>query len=135
MTVLSPPLRVLVVDDEPLISWSVAETLRECGDLVAEAGSGAATVGALSGGREPVDVVLLDYHLPDVLGLSLLSTVRRLSPTSRVILISAYLTPEVTTEALALGASEVITKPIDMHDIPAIVHGGIRPAADALSRA
>lgn len=135
MTAQSPPFRVLVVDDEPLISWSVAEILGDCGDVVTEAGTGAAAVRALSEAREPVDVVLLDYHLPDVCNLSLLSTVRCLSPTSRVILVSAYLTPEVAEEALALGASQVITKPIDIRDIAAIVHGAVRPVADASSRA
>src|SRR5581483_3531585 len=112
----SAPLRVLVVDDEPLMCWSLAETLAERGDIVTEAESGAA------GAREPIDVVLLDYNLPDVRDLSLLATVRRLSPSSRVILMSAYATPELAEHALALGAVRVVNKPIDMHDVPALVH-------------
>jgi DNA-binding NtrC family response regulator len=117
---------VLVVDDEPLICWSLAETLGDSGDIVTEAGNGAAAVRALSEAKEPIDVVLLDYKLPDVHNLSLLSTVRRLSPVSRVILMSAYATPEIAKDAVALGAERVVNKPIDMHDVPALVHDAAR---------
>lgn len=122
----SPPLRVLVVDDEPLICWSLSETLRGDGHIVTEARTGAAAVRALSDARGPIDVVLLDFKLPDVHDLSLLSTVRRLSPSSRVILMSAYATPDIACEALALGAAGVVNKPIDMHDVPALVHDAAR---------
>jgi DNA-binding NtrC family response regulator len=122
MRTQSAPLRVLVVDDEPLICWSLAETLGDRGDIVTEARSGAAALRALSEAKEPIDVVLLDYKLPDVHNLSLLSTVRRLSPASRVILMSAYATPEIAKDALAQGAVRVVNKPIDMHDVPALVH-------------
>jgi two-component system KDP operon response regulator KdpE len=126
MRTQSAPLRVLVVDDEPLICWSLAETLGDRGDIVTEARSGAAALRALSEAKEPIDVMLLDYKLPDVHNLSLLSTVRRLSPASHVILMSAYATPEIAKNALALGACRVVNKPIDMHDVPALVHDAAR---------
>jgi DNA-binding NtrC family response regulator len=125
----SPPLRVLIVDDEPLMRWSLAETLTDRGDVVWEAQTGAAAVRALSETSAPVDVVLLDYMLPDTQNLSLLSTVRRLSPASRVIVMSAYATPEIATQALAQGASRVIDKPFDMCDVPAMVHDVTRAGA------
>ena len=77
------PLRVLIVDDEPLICWSIAETLAYRGDTVIEAGTGAQAIRALADAAAPVDVILLDYQLPDVRSLALLSTVRRLWPGSR----------------------------------------------------
>jgi DNA-binding NtrC family response regulator len=118
-----PPLRVLVVVDEPLICWSLAETLADSGDIVTQAGTGAAAVQALAAATEPIDVVMLDYRLPDVENLGLLIAVRRLSPSSRVILMSACATPGIAKEALALGASRVLSKPIDMRDVPGLVHG------------
>ncbi len=78
MSTQSLPLRVLVVDDEPLICWSLAATLGDSGTMVTEAASGAAALRALAETRAPFDVVLLDYNLPDVQNLNLLSTVRRL---------------------------------------------------------
>jgi DNA-binding NtrC family response regulator len=119
---VSTPLQVLIVDDEPLICWSLAETLGGHGDSVIEVGTGAGALRAMSSATTPMDVILLDYKLPDVQDLSLLSTVRRLSPASRVILMSAFLTPEIASEALSLGAARVINKPIDMCDVPALVH-------------
>lgn len=55
---------------------------------------------ALTAATEPVDVVLLDYRLPDSNDLTLLATIRRLAPGSSVVLMTAYGTPEVTEGAL-----------------------------------
>lgn len=127
-----PRRRVLVVDDEPLICWSVAETLCERGDVVMEADCGDAAVRVLATTPEP-DVVLLDYNLPDSHGLQLLSRLKAMAPHSHIILMSAYCTPEITRDALALGASSVVSKPIDMHDVPRLVEraacSGPPPAA------
>ena len=124
------PLRVLVVDDEPLVCWSLAQTLGECGDIVTEARTGAAAIRAMTDAPEPADVVLLDYYLPDSRNLALLATLRRLFPSSRVILMSANFQPETAGDALALGAYCVIHKPIDMHDVPALVHGAVSSPAN-----
>lgn len=123
MSTSSTPLRVLVVDDEPLICWSIAETLGANGDTVIDAGTGAEAMTAMSGATVPIDVVLLDCELPDVSHSSLLSAVRHFWPRSRVIVMSADLTPEIATEALSLGASRAVCKPLDMRDVPALVHG------------
>lgn len=116
----SPLARVLVVDDEPLIRWSVVETLIERGFDVVEAPDGRAAVSALDGGQA-FDVVLLDFRLPDSNDLTLLSTIRRQSPLTQVILMTAYGTPEVTKGALDLGAYRVVSKPFEMNDMAALV--------------
>jgi DNA-binding NtrC family response regulator len=64
---------------------------------------------------------LRNWFMADSNDLGLLSTVRRLSPHSQVILMSAYCTPEVTKEALALGAYRVVSKPINMYDVSGLV--------------
>lgn len=115
-------LRVLVVEDERLIRWAIAETLVAAGDLVMEAADGASAVDALTAAAGPVDAVLLDYRLPDSSDLTLLATIRRLSPASAVILMTAFGTPEITTSALGLGASHVLHKPFEMHDLAPLVH-------------
>jgi two-component system, NtrC family, response regulator AtoC len=117
----SPSLRVLIVDDESLIRWSVAETLGAAGHAVLEAADGATALRTLTEVSDPVDVVLLDFRLPDSNDLTLLSNIRRLTPLSAVVLMSAYGTPEVTKGALALGVYRVLSKPIDMHDIGVLV--------------
>ena len=115
-----PGLRILVVDDEALIRWSLTETLSESGHAVEEAADGAAALRALDE-HEPFDVVVLDYRLPDSNDLNLLASIRRLAPQAAVVMMTAYGTPEVTSGAIALGAYRVVRKPFEMRDLAALV--------------
>ena len=117
----SPTLRVLVVEDERLIRWSITETLGHAGHVVIEAEDGAAAVRSLTNLDEPVDAVVLDYRLPDSNDLGLLAHIRRLSPRSVVILMTAFGTPEITRDALDLGVYEVLNKPFEMHDLQSVL--------------
>ena len=113
--------RVLVVDDEPLIRWSLAETLAEGGYGVVEAGDGQGAIDAMLNAGDGIDVVMLDYRLPDSNGLEVLARIRVLSPRTRVVLMTAYGTPEVVAEAFRLGAVSVVDKPIEMQDIAGLI--------------
>jgi DNA-binding NtrC family response regulator len=115
-------LHVLVVEDELLIRWAVAETLAAAGHAVIEAGDAASAIHALTAAIDPIDAVVLDYRLPDSNDLTLLATIRHLSPGSAVILMTAFGTPEVTTGALDLGAFQVVHKPFEMHDLEPLIH-------------
>src|SRR5579863_8817105 len=121
----SPNLRVLVVDDEALIRWSLVETLSDAGVSVAEASDGQSALRTLTDGG-PFDVIVLDYRLPDSNDLNLLATIRRLSPRTAVVMMTAFGTPEVSSGALELGAYRVVAKPFDMHlmaDLVLEAHG------------
>src|SRR5690242_16424893 len=108
------PLRVLIVDDEALIRWSLAETLTAAGHRVIEAGDSRSALEILRKSSEEFDVVLLDYRLPDSFDLQTLTQVRAAAPHSRVIMMTAYGSPEMTRSALSLGAFRVVHKPFDM---------------------
>jgi two-component system NtrC family response regulator len=127
MTKNSAP-SVLVVDDEALIRWSLAETLGERGYAVTEAGDARMAVAAIETAAHPFDVVLLDYRLPDSADLRLLEKVRRLAPTSQVILITAHNSPELALGAAALGAYRVISKPFEVESLAALVNQARRDA-------
>jgi two-component system, NtrC family, response regulator AtoC len=114
-------LRVLVIEDELLIRWSIAETLTHAGHTVIEAEDGAHAVLTLKQRVEAIHAVLLDYRLPDSNDLTLLATIRRLSPESVVILMTAFGTPEVIRGALDLGAYQVLQKPFEMHDLNSLL--------------
>ena len=116
----SPNLRVLVVDDEALIRWSLVETLSDAGLSVAEASDGQSALRTLSDGG-PFDVIVLDYRLPDSNDLNLLATIRLLSPRTPVVMMTAFGAPEVLSGALELGVYRVVAKPIDMHHIADLV--------------
>jgi len=112
---------VLVIDDESLIRWSLAQTLFDHGYSVMEAGDGKQALAVLRNPPEPVQVIMLDYRLPDTNGLQLLAAIRGISPDSRVVMMTAYGTAEVIAEAMRLGAVCVVTKPIEMEDVAVIV--------------
>ena len=111
---------MLVVDDEPLIRWSLCETLEQSGHAVAEAGDARSAIQSVSADG-PFDVVLLDYRLPDSNDLNLLATIRQLAPAAAVIMMTAFGTAEVVAGALGLGAYQVIPKPFEVHDVAALV--------------
>ena len=113
-------LRVLVVDDEPLIRWSIAETLGAAGHRVSEAQDAASALKALADDPDP-DLVLLDFRLPDSNDLGLLAKIRQVAPAAKVIMMTAFGTPDVTAGALTLGASKVLNKPFNMHDLEVVV--------------
>ncbi len=117
----SPPVRVLVVDDEPLVRWSVSETLGEQGYQVIEAGDAASAIRAFSTPAGVVDVVLLDLRLPDSDDLRVLSAMRRLAPATPVILMTAYGNPELIEQARRLGAFAIVDKPFEMDALPPLV--------------
>ena len=116
------PIHVLVVDDEPLIRWSVAESLSELGMDVEQAGDAASALRKVTTAANPFDVVVLDLRLPDMHDLSLLGTLRQLLPRARTILMTAFGTPDIVTEAALLGA-EVVNKPFELHELNRLVLG------------
>ena len=113
---------VLVVDDEPLIRWSLAETLNGRGHTVTEAGDGKEALRVVTRAANRPDVVLLDYRLPDSNDLSLFAAIRRVLPEVPIILMTAYGSREITSGALALGAYRVVSKPFEVQDLVTLVH-------------
>ncbi len=111
--------RTLIVDDEPLIRWSLRETLQADGFLVSEAGDGAEARAALAG--ESFDLVFLDHHLPDTTGLELLTELHAAGDQPVVIMMTAYGTIENAVRAMKLGAYDFLTKPFEMDQMKLIV--------------
>ena len=109
---------VLVVDDEQLIRWSLVERLRADGHEVLEAGTGEE---ALERARDGVDLVLLDYKLPDTDGVTVLRKIKELDPDALVILLTAYATVDTAVEAMKEGAFHFANKPFDLEDVAFLV--------------
>lgn len=116
-----PALRVLVVDDEALIRWAIAETLTQAGDVVLEAADGAGALRTLAACGGEVDVVVLDFRLPDSDDLTLLSNIRRMSPAA-VVVMTALASADLVCGAARLGVRQIIGKPFDLRELAGAVH-------------
>jgi DNA-binding NtrC family response regulator len=103
--------KILVVDDEKLIRWSVRQKLNEWDlDVVeAEDGHGARQIFT----QESPDLVILDVNLPDEKGTELLKQFRNTIPELPVVMITAYGSIDDAVSAMRSGAYDFITKPIN----------------------
>jgi two-component system, NtrC family, response regulator AtoC len=109
---------ILLVDDEPLIRWSLSERLATEGYQLREAATGAAAIEAVQQG---VDLVLLDYQLPDTDGASVLRQMREIDPDLLVFVLTAYATVETAVAAMKSGAYHVLDKPFNLDNVAAAV--------------
>lgn len=116
------PRHILVVDDEPLIRWSVCESLSDLGFDVEEAADAQSALRKVTTAALPFDTVVLDLRLPDMSDLSLLGTLRQLLPAATLILMTAFGTPEILADAEGLGAA-VINKPFELQELTRLVEG------------
>jgi two-component system response regulator AtoC len=113
-----PNATILIVDDEELIRWSLRERLRSDGYDTLEAGTGAA---ALEAFKEGVDLVLLDYRLPDTDGLAVLRELKKQDPDVLVILLTSFVSVETAVEAMKLGAFHFANKPFNLDEVSATI--------------
>jgi DNA-binding NtrC family response regulator len=118
-TPIPTPARILVVDDEKLIRWSVSERLQRDGYQVLSAESGEQALQII--GATPPDVMLLDVKLPGIDGVQTLRQALGLHPELAVLMMSAHSTVDVAVEAMKHGAIDFLVKPFPLTALDAAV--------------
>src|SRR5580658_3075872 len=110
----APPLRVLVIEDDPPVRDACLEIARGMGFATTTADSLNSARAVLP---QPVDIVLLDVRLPGGDGLSLLDEIRTRHPSAIVIIMTAYATVDSAVEALRIGAGDYLAKPFTLEEL------------------
>ncbi len=104
--------RILIIEDEKLIRWSLRQRFAEEGYLVDDAENATEGLDRLS--RVTYDLVMLDYKLPDISGLDVLRRIREDDQDIVVLIMTAYSSVENAVEAMRLGAYDYVSKPFKM---------------------
>ena len=115
------PLGVLVVEDDPLLRWAIAETLRLARHRVIEAWDVASAEDGFRNAVNAIDIVLFDGDLPDLPLRDLLAAVRSLAPGRVIVMMTDDASPVTTTEAAGFGVHAVVSKPFEMGSIERVL--------------
>src|SRR5512134_295257 len=107
--------RVLIVDDEDLIRWSLQQKVSHWGYRAFEAPNGESAIAVVE--RESPDLVLLDIHLPDRSGIDVLKAIKESNPRIIVVMMTAYGVLEDAVAALRLGAYDFVAKPLNFEEL------------------
>ena len=111
--------RILIVDDEPAIGWSLREILTDAGHSAEIAGS--VEEGLEAARRLPPDAMLLDVRLPGRDGLSAVPDFRRLAPSAVIVVMTAFGDLDTAVRAVEAGAADYLVKPFDLDRVTAVM--------------
>jgi two-component system, NtrC family, response regulator AtoC len=113
-------VRILVVDDEKLIRWTLERRLISAGYAVLTAGTAADALKVV--GESAPDLILLDVNLPDREGIEILPEIRESAPDAQIIVITAFDSPETALRAFRDGVEDYVTKPFDFRMLDIAIH-------------
>mgnify|MGYP000659297198 CR=1 FL=1 len=109
------PIKILVIDDEPVICDGCRLTLSDQGFAVDSCNSGTNGLEILLVGE--YDLALLDMKLPDMNGMEILRHLKHENPGIYVIVMTGYSSVQNAVDAMRLGAFDYITKPFDIQEL------------------
>lgn len=111
--------KILVIDDEKLLRWSLEQNLSKEGYTVFTAEKGLEGLSIYK--EEMPDVTLLDIHLPDVSGITVLEGIKELNHNAIVIMITAFGDVQTAVKTIKLGAYDFLEKPFNMEKLKILV--------------
>ncbi|MFM2131100.1 MAG: hypothetical protein RL646_303 [Verrucomicrobiota bacterium] len=123
--------KVLVIDDDKDLRYSLRRALAGLGHNVIEADSGESGVGLAK--REQPDVILLDNRMGGMTGIETLQMLRGAQPQAMVILMTAYGTTQTAIEAMKFGAFDYVMKPFDQAKLVALVEKAMSARRDLVN--
>ena len=116
MTAQSKPIRVLLVDDHQLLTGSLSHVLEQEPDIEV-VGVAGTVADAKAMARERLDVVLMDYRLPDGTGADAARAIKSRWPQARIVMLTAVADDETVLESIQAGADGYLTKDRAVDDV------------------
>jgi two-component system, NtrC family, response regulator HydG len=120
---VTPAPRVLVVDDDAGVRYTIREILESEGLEVVEAGDGAAALAAFD--AAPVPPVVTDLRMPRLDGMGLLRELLTRTPAPRVVLITAHGSERQAVDAIKAGAFDYFKKPFETDELLAVIRRAV----------
>jgi DNA-binding NtrC family response regulator len=114
--------KILIVDDEEGMRLAMSEALKRAGYITETSVDGISALSKLE--SEKYSMVITDMKMPKVTGMDLLREIKKISPDTKVILVTAYGTVDCAVEAMKEGASDFLLKPFSFESLLQIVKGG-----------
>lgn len=108
-------MKILVVEDEDILRISIGDDLKEAGFEVSLSKSPLLALDLLE--KEDFEVALVDYKMPEMNGIELLTKIKQIQPNCLVIIMTAFGTIQTAVEAMKLGAYDYITKPFSNEEL------------------
>ncbi|MFN3739909.1 MAG: sigma-54-dependent transcriptional regulator [Thermodesulfovibrionales bacterium] len=112
-------IKILIVDDEKLLRWSLQQSLSKDGYTVFTAETG--TEGLRIFKEDSPDIVLLDINLPDVSGITVLEQMMEINRDALIFMITAYSDVPTAVKTVKLGAYDFIEKPFNMDKLNILI--------------
>lgn len=122
--------RVLVVDDEEISRANIEHIMRKEGYQVSTAGNGAEALEQVK--KEQFDLIVTDLKMEKVDGMQLLESIKQLSPSTAIIMVTGYATVDSAVDALTKGAAYYLTKPFKLDELRSTVNKVLEKKRHAL---
>jgi two-component system, NtrC family, response regulator AtoC len=111
----TPPLRLLIVDDDDQLRQTLERRFQKQGMAVAAAANACDALARAE--LEQFDVALLDLHLPDSTGIELLTRLKERQPELEALMLTAHGSLETAIQAMKVGAYDYLTKPFHLPEL------------------
>ncbi|MEK6679838.1 MAG: response regulator, partial [Nitrospirota bacterium] len=112
-------IKILIADDEESMRFFLSEMIKKEGYLFETAVDGGDALSKIK--RSSFDIAIVDLKMPKLSGMELLSEIKKVSPDTVVIIITAHGTRNIAIEAIEKGAYDYFTKPFDVNEMRIVI--------------
>jgi CheY-like chemotaxis protein len=118
---MAVPFRILAVDDEPAVAFSLRYVFAGPRYEVLSVEDGYSALEKLDAAPDPYDAIIVDQKMPNLTGLELVEAIRQRSIPGKIIVLSAQLTPDIREAYERMDVDAILLKPFDIDELRSAV--------------